>query len=252
MRKRQSNIPHHFEDSLADGTVPESCKTGHGSRAPLSLALIPALGSYSEGAINGLLPHHRQQALHLCEPARTAGQGHALAQRRRAGRCSRGLGRGASGRAVCPGRSAAGALFHPSRWCPTKTTKSRGSSWTRTTPRPLRPCARSPWASCATGCSRDEATAERIAALAPGLTPEMAAAVSKLMRVQDLIAAARKDPRGHALSHHGWTAGKAERAACSPTTPLTIARGHCRGDSRWAAARLRRRGHRHQSRRRQR
>jgi ethanolamine ammonia-lyase large subunit len=38
----------------------------------------------------------------------------------------------------------------------------------------------------------DEATGERIAALATGLTPEMAAAVSKLMRVQDLIAAARK------------------------------------------------------------
>ena len=38
----------------------------------------------------------------------------------------------------------------------------------------------------------DEATPERMAALAPGLTPEMAAAVSKLMRVQDLIAAARK------------------------------------------------------------
>jgi ethanolamine ammonia-lyase large subunit len=36
----------------------------------------------------------------------------------------------------------------------------------------------------------DEATAERLAALAPGLTPEMAAAVSKLMRVQDLIVAA--------------------------------------------------------------
>lgn len=38
----------------------------------------------------------------------------------------------------------------------------------------------------------DEATGERIAALASGLTPEMAAAVSKLMRVQDLIWAARK------------------------------------------------------------
>ena len=38
----------------------------------------------------------------------------------------------------------------------------------------------------------DEATPERIAALGPGLTPEMAAAVSKLMRVQDLIAAAAK------------------------------------------------------------
>jgi ethanolamine ammonia-lyase large subunit len=38
----------------------------------------------------------------------------------------------------------------------------------------------------------DEATSERLAGLAPGLMPEMAAAVSKLMRVQDLIAAAAK------------------------------------------------------------
>ncbi len=37
-----------------------------------------------------------------------------------------------------------------------------------------------------------EAASEKLAALAPGLTPEMAAAVSKLMRNQDLIAAARK------------------------------------------------------------
>jgi ethanolamine ammonia-lyase large subunit len=38
----------------------------------------------------------------------------------------------------------------------------------------------------------DEATTDRLAALAPGLMPEMAAAVSKLMRVQDLIVAAAK------------------------------------------------------------
>ncbi len=38
----------------------------------------------------------------------------------------------------------------------------------------------------------DEATGERLEALAPGLTPEMAAAVCKLMRVQDLIVAAAK------------------------------------------------------------
>jgi ethanolamine ammonia-lyase large subunit len=38
----------------------------------------------------------------------------------------------------------------------------------------------------------DDATRDRLAALAPGLTPEMAAAVSKLMRVQDLIAVAAK------------------------------------------------------------
>jgi len=38
----------------------------------------------------------------------------------------------------------------------------------------------------------DEATGERIAELAPGLMPEMAAAVSKLMRAQDLIWVASK------------------------------------------------------------
>jgi ethanolamine ammonia-lyase large subunit len=38
----------------------------------------------------------------------------------------------------------------------------------------------------------DDATPQRLAALAPGLTPEMAAAVSKLMRLQDLILVARK------------------------------------------------------------
>src|SRR5690606_34939583 len=38
----------------------------------------------------------------------------------------------------------------------------------------------------------DAATPQALAALAPGLTPEMAAAVSKLMRNQDLVAVARK------------------------------------------------------------
>ncbi|MCU1236317.1 MAG: Ethanolamine ammonia-lyase heavy chain [Candidatus Solibacter sp.] len=38
----------------------------------------------------------------------------------------------------------------------------------------------------------DDATTESLAALAPGITPEMAAAVSKLMRVQDLIAVGAK------------------------------------------------------------
>ena len=38
----------------------------------------------------------------------------------------------------------------------------------------------------------DEATRETLAALAPGITPEMAAGVSKLMRNQDLIAVAKK------------------------------------------------------------
>jgi ethanolamine ammonia-lyase large subunit len=38
----------------------------------------------------------------------------------------------------------------------------------------------------------EQATTERLTSLAPGLTPEMAAAVSKLMRLQDLVSAARK------------------------------------------------------------
>ena len=38
----------------------------------------------------------------------------------------------------------------------------------------------------------DAATSEALTALAPGLTPEMVAAVSKLMRVQDLVLVARK------------------------------------------------------------
>ena len=40
----------------------------------------------------------------------------------------------------------------------------------------------------------DSATEEALARVAPGITPEMAAAVSKLMRVQDLILVARKCP----------------------------------------------------------
>ena len=44
----------------------------------------------------------------------------------------------------------------------------------------------------ATGCCPTPPTRPRSTALAPGLTPEMAAAVSKIMRKQDLILVARK------------------------------------------------------------
>jgi ethanolamine ammonia-lyase large subunit len=59
------------------------------------------------------------------------------------------------------------------------------------------PAAYAPIASLTVGGFRDallsdETTTESLASLAPGLTPEMAAAVCKLMRVQDLIAVARK------------------------------------------------------------
>ena len=97
----------------------------------------------------------------------------------------------------------------------------------------------------------DEATQERLAALAPGLTPEMAAAVSKLMRVQDLIAAAAKI---RVVTRFRTTVGLPGRlsARLQPNHPTDDADRHCRRHSRWPAARLRRRGHRHQPGRRQR
>jgi len=59
------------------------------------------------------------------------------------------------------------------------------------------PAAFAPVAHLTVGAFREwllanETDGARIAALAPGLTPEMAAAVSKLMRNQDLVAVARK------------------------------------------------------------
>jgi ethanolamine ammonia-lyase large subunit len=61
----------------------------------------------------------------------------------------------------------------------------------------LDPAAFAPIAALTVGEFRDwllsdQATAERLAAIAPGLMPEMVAAVSKLMRAQDLIAVASK------------------------------------------------------------
>ena len=74
----------------------------------------------------------------------------------------------------------------------------------------------------------DEATPERLAALAPGLTPEMAAAVSKLMRVQDLIAAAAKIRVVTRFRTTVGLRGQAERAAAAESSD---------GRSRWALLR---------------
>ncbi|HWT67117.1 MAG TPA: ethanolamine ammonia-lyase subunit EutB [Terracidiphilus sp.] len=70
----------------------------------------------------------------------------------------------------------------------------------------------------------DEATPERLVALAPGLTPEMAAAVSKLMRVQDLIAAAAKI---RVVTRFRTTVGLPGRlsARLQPNHPTDDARG---------------------------
>ena len=67
----------------------------------------------------------------------------------------------------------------------------------------------------------EHATTERLAALAPGLTPEMAAAVSKIMRLQDLVAAAAKcRVVTRFRSTIGLPAGS--RRDCSPTIRPTI------------------------------
>ena len=64
-----------------------------------------------------------------------------------------------------------------------------------------------------------------LAELAPGITPEMAAAVSKIMRNQDLILAAQEVPGRHALPQHDRAAGHAWPCACSRTTRPTTSRG---------------------------
>lgn len=70
----------------------------------------------------------------------------------------------------------------------------------------------------------DDATPERLAELGPGLTPEMAASVSKLMRVQDLIAVARKI---RVVTRFRTTVGLARRlsARLQPNHPADDAMG---------------------------
>ena len=87
---------------------------------------------------------------------------------------------------------------------------------------------------------------ERLAALAPGLTPEMAAAVTKLMRNQDLIVVAAKCRVVTRFRNTIGLAGPALRPPAAQPSHRRPAR-HRRLDPRRPAARLRRRGHRHQS-----
>ena len=70
----------------------------------------------------------------------------------------------------------------------------------------------------------DAATEETLAAMAPGVTPEMAAAVSKLMRNQDLIAVARKV---RVLTRFNNTIGLAGRLSTrlQPNHPTDDAKG---------------------------
>jgi ethanolamine ammonia-lyase large subunit len=66
----------------------------------------------------------------------------------------------------------------------------------------------------------DAADEHSLRALAPGLTPEMVAAVSKIMRVQDLVLVAQKIRVVTAFAAP-WACAGACRRACNPTTRPT-------------------------------
>ena len=69
-----------------------------------------------------------------------------------------------------------------------------------------------------------ETDAAALAQLAPGLTPEMVAAASKLMRIQDMVIAARKCRGRHTLPQHARPAPGGWRPGSSPTTRPTTRR----------------------------
>ncbi len=76
----------------------------------------------------------------------------------------------------------------------------------------------------------DAADEQSLRALAPGLTPEMAAAVSKIMRVQDLVLVAQKI-RVSRNSAAPWDCADAYPHACNPITPPTNRRASPRAFS---------------------
>ena len=92
----------------------------------------------------------------------------------------------------------------------------------------------------------DAATTEVLGELSRGITPEMAAAVSKLMRNQDLILVAKKCRGDHGVPQHHRPARTDERAAAAQSS-LRRCQGHHRLDPRRHHAGIRRRLHRHQS-----
>ena len=81
----------------------------------------------------------------------------------------------------------------------------------------------------------DYATPETLRALAPGLMPEMVAAVSKLMRVQDLVAVARKI---EVVTRFRTTVGLQGRLSTrlQPNHPTDDPLGDRCVDGRWATA----------------
>jgi ethanolamine ammonia-lyase large subunit len=87
-------------------------------------------------------------------------------------------------------------------------------------------------------------TTDRLTALAPGVTPEMAAAVSKIMRLQDLIVVGAKCSVVTAFRN---TIGLDGRLSTTPTESFDRRfAGHCRQPARRPLVRRRRRGDRGQ------
>jgi hypothetical protein len=117
------------------------------------------------------------------------------------------------------GRPAAARISWPRPWCPTR---RRGHAPDHRQPR--RGGLRAGGAPDGgrfprLAARRRRPTPRTLAALAPGLTPEMVAAVSKLMRNQDLMLVAREVPGGHALSQHHRPAGPAGSVRLQPNHP---------------------------------
>ena len=89
-------------------------------------------------------------------------------------------------------------------------------------------------------------TTSQLAALAPGLTPEMAAAVSKIMRAQDLIVVAVKCSVMTAFRNTIGLAGRLS-TRLQPNHPTDDSRGIAASLARRTSVRGRRRGDRRQS-----
>ena len=120
-----------------------------------------------------------------------ARQGLAFAQRRSAGRHRGGERRGAGRRAICARRSAAGRISQRSRR-PVRGRRSHASDRRHHDKAAFAPIAHLTVGGFRDWLLADETTTAVASALAPGVTPEMAAAVSKISRLQDLMVMAAK------------------------------------------------------------
>ena len=177
------------------------------------------------------------EPLRLSRSQDAARQGLAAAQRRRARRRRGAVGRGARGGAICAGRPAARDL---SRRADRSVRDRRGHAPHHRQPR--RGGVRADRASDRRRIARLAAVGRgdrrtRSPRSAPGLTPEMAAAVAKISRLQDLMVMAAKCAVVTALPQHARAARPAVGAAAAQSSDRRSAR-HRRQHPRRPAARL--------------